>query len=130
MSQPLPRIYLVRHGATAWSASGQHTGSTDIPLTPQGEENAARLRKRLQGIEPVKILSSPLQRARRTCALAGFGDKMEVDPDLTEWNYGDYEGRTTADIRKENPAWFLFRDGGPHGETPEQVSQRADRLVA
>jgi broad specificity phosphatase PhoE len=130
MSEVFPKIYLVRHGETAWSVAGKHTGKTDIPLTARGEENATRLRKRLEGINPLQVLSSPLERARRTCELAGFGEKMEIDANLVEWGYGDYEGRTTAEIRRERPDWSLFRDGCPNGETIEQVSLRADRLIA
>ena len=129
MSKALPRIYLVRHGETAWSASGQHTGGTDIPLSQRGEENAAGLRERLHGIRPVRILCSPLRRARATCDLAGFGGTVEIEPDLTEWGYGDYEGRTTADIRKERPDWSLFRDGCPNGEPLDLVGERADRSI-
>lgn len=129
MSEPLPKIYLVRHGETAWSVEGRHTGKTDIPLTDQGEKNAERLRSLLEGIRPVKALCSPLQRARRTCELAGFGGNLEIEPDLTEWDYGDYEGRTTAEIRRKRPRWSLFRDGCPNGETVEQVGIRADRVI-
>src|SRR5579862_9566358 len=111
MSAALAKVYLVRHGETEWSATGRHTGKTDIPLTDQGEENARALRPRLEGVHPALVLCSPLQRARRTCELAGFGDHAEIDPDLTEWDYGDYEGRTTADIRRERPDWSQFRDG-------------------
>src|SRR5262245_49178794 len=116
MSQPLPLIYLARHGETAWSLSGQHTGLTDIPLTERGERNARRLGERLKGLTFSRVFTSPLQRARRTCELAGFGSQATVDPDLVEWNYGDYEGKKTADIRKERPDWDLFRDGCPGGE--------------
>src|SRR6266446_6187081 len=103
MSEALPTVYLARHGETAWSLSGQHTGLTDIPLTERGERNAHRLGERLQGLTYAKVFTSPLQRARRTCELAGFGSVAEVDADLVEWNYGDCEGRTTADILKERP---------------------------
>jgi broad specificity phosphatase PhoE len=130
MSKALPRIYLVRHGETAWSITGQHTGRRDIPLTAHGEEEAARLRKRLEGIEPLQVLSSPSQRARRTCELAGWSEKMHIDADLSEWDYGDYDGRTTPDIKKERPDWSLFRDGCPNGETAEEVGRRADRVIA
>jgi broad specificity phosphatase PhoE len=130
MSKALPKIYLVRHGETAWSITGRHTGRTDIPLTAHGEDNAARLQQRLKGFEPLQVISSPLQRARRTCELAGFGEKMQIDPDLSEWDYGDYEGRTTAEIRQERPDWSLFREGCPNGETAEEVGLRADRLIA
>src|SRR5437870_9097870 len=107
MSQPLPVIYLARHGETAWTVSGQHTGLTDIPLTERGERNARRLGERLKGLTFAAVFTSPLQRARRTCELAGFGTAAAADPDLVEWNYGDYEGRRTADIRKEWPDWQL-----------------------
>ncbi len=130
MSESLPKVYLVRHGETAWSATGRHTGTTDIPLTEKGEANAVKLRSRMAAIHPVKVLCSPLQRARRTCVLAGFGDLAEIDADLIEWDYGDYEGRTTVEIRRERPGWSLFRDGCPHGETVEQVGMRADRIIA
>jgi probable phosphoglycerate mutase len=130
MSANLPLIYLARHGETAWSLSGQHTGFTDIPLTDRGERNARRLGKRLLRITFGHVLTSPLQRARRTCDLAGFGDMAEVDPDLAEWNYGEYEGRKTVDIRLERPDWQLFRDGCPGGESVAEISARADRLIA
>ncbi len=126
----MPAIYLARHGETAWSISGQHTGLTDLPLTERGERNARRLGERLKGLSFKHILTSPLQRARRTCELAGFGSVATVDPDLVEWNYGAYEGRKTADIRKERPDWQLFRDGCPGGETLAEISARADRVVA
>ena len=129
-SDKLPKIYLARHGETEWSLSGQHTGTTDIPLTAKGEENARNLGERLRGMRFAKVLTSPLQRARRTCELAGFAFQSETDHDLVEWNYGDYEGRRTADIRKERPDWFLFRDGCPNGESVEAVGARADRLIA
>jgi len=129
MSAELQVIHLARHGETAWSLSGQHTGLTDLPLTQNGEENARRLGKRLQGLKLVRVLTSPLQRARKTCELAGFGAVAEVDPELVEWNYGTYEGLRSAEIRKERPDWDLFRDGCPGGETPAQVAARADRVV-
>jgi probable phosphoglycerate mutase len=129
MSERLPIVYLARHGETAWSLSGQHTGLTDLPLTERGERNARSLGDRLRGLTFARIFTSPLQRARRTCELAGFGDKAEIDRDLVEWNYGDYEGRTSADIHKERPGWHIFRDGCPGGETPAQVGGRADRVV-
>src|SRR5436190_19484108 len=117
MGEPLPVVYLARHGETAWSLSGQHTGVTDIPLTERGERNARRLGERLKGLTFARVLSSPSQRARRTCELAGFSTPMEVDPELAEWNYGEYEGVKTADIRKVRPDWQLFRDGCPGGES-------------
>ncbi len=130
MSDKFPKIYLARHGETEWSLSGQHTGVTDIPLTPNGERNAKNLGERLRGTHFVKVLTSPLQRARRTCELAGFAAHAEIDGDLVEWKYGDYEGKRTADIRKERPDWFLFRDGCPGGDSVETVGARADRVVA
>jgi probable phosphoglycerate mutase len=129
MIQPLPAIYLARHGETEWTITGQHTGLTDIPLTERGEGNARRLGERLKGTSFARVLTSPLQRAARTCELAGFGPVAEVDPDLVEWDYGDYEGRRTADILKERPDWFLFRDGCPGGETLEAIGARADRVL-
>lgn len=130
MSDRFPKIYLARHGETEWSLSGQHTGVTDIPLTPNGERNARNLGERLKGDRFTKVLTSPLQRAKRTCELAGFAAQAETGGDLVEWNYGDYEGRRTADIRKERPDWFLFRDGCPGGESLDAVAARADRVIA
>jgi probable phosphoglycerate mutase len=130
MSEKLPMIYLARHGETAWSLSGQHTGRTDLPLTERGERNARRLGQRLSGMNFVRVLTSPLQRAVRTCELAGFGAVAKADPDLMEWNYGEYEGLRTIEIRAKRPDWQLFRDGCPGGESPEQVGQRADRIVS
>jgi len=129
MNEDLPVIYLARHGETAWSVSGQHTGLTDLPLTSRGEENARRLGLRLEGLIFSKVFTSPLQRARRTCQLAGFGNIAEVDNNLVEWNYGNYEGRRTAEIHAERPDWQLFRDGCPGGESPEQIGNRADGVV-
>jgi probable phosphoglycerate mutase len=129
MSEVLPVVYVARHGETAWSLSGQHTGRTDLPLTPHGEGNAKRLGERLKGLTFVKVFSSPLQRASRTCELAGFGARAEIDADLVEWDYGEYEGRTSVDIRADRPEWDLFRDGCPAGELPVQAGQRADRVV-
>jgi broad specificity phosphatase PhoE len=129
MSSPLPVIYLARHGETAWSLSGQHTGLTDLPLTEHGEQNARALCERLAGLNFRKVFTSPLQRARRTCELAGFGDVAEIDRNLVEWNYGQYEGLTSAEIHAQNPDWQLFRDGCPGGESPEQVAARADAIV-
>jgi len=126
----LPEVYLARHGETTWTITGQHTGRTDIPLTARGEQNALSLRQRLNGVTFAKVLVSPLARARRTCELAGFGDTGEVAPELQEWDYGDYEGRRTADIRQERPGWDLFRDGGPGGESVAAVGARADRAIA
>lgn len=129
MSETLPIIYVARHGETAWSLSGQHTGLTDLPLTERGEGNARRLGERLKGLTFAKVFTSPLQRAVRTCELAGFGAGAEVDRDLLEWNYGEYEGRRTPEILAERPGWQLFRDGCPGGESPDQVGARADRVV-
>ena len=130
MSNVLPVTYLARHGETAWTISGQHTGLTDLPLTERGERNARRLGGRLHGLTFARVFTSPLQRAVRTCALAGFGDAAEVDRDLVEWDYGLYEGRRTAEILAERPDWQLFRDGCPGGESPDQVGVRADRVVS
>jgi broad specificity phosphatase PhoE len=130
MSAALPIAYLARHGETAWSLSGQHTGLTDLPLTERGERNACRLGERLTGLTFARVFTSPLRRAFRTCDLAGFAAVAEVDADLVEWNYGQYEGRRTAEIRAERPDWQLFRDGCPGGETPDEVGTRADRVVS
>jgi broad specificity phosphatase PhoE len=129
MKDELPIVYLARHGETLWSLSGQHTGLTDLPLTEHGEHTARRLGERLRGLAFAKVFTSPLQRARQTCELAGFGLVAEIDPDLVEWNYGEYEGRRGADIRAQRPDWNLFRDGCPGGESPGQVSSRADRVI-
>jgi broad specificity phosphatase PhoE len=127
--EELQIIYLARHGETAWSLTGQHTGLTDLPLTEQGESNARKLGKRLRGLSFRKIFTSPLERARRTCELAGFGSVAEIDRDLVEWDYGEYEGRRTSEILAERPDWQLFRDGCPGGELPQQVAARADRVL-
>src|SRR5437868_1718973 len=129
MNDHLPVIYIARHGETAWTITGQHTGLTDLPLTPQGERNARALAGRLDGLTFTKVFTSPLQRARRTCELAGFASVAEVDNDLVEWNYGEYEGRCTAEIRAERPDWQLFRDGCPGGESPAQVTSRAEKVL-
>ena len=129
MSEVLPMIYIARHGNTAWTHTGQHTGLTDLPLTPDGERNASRLGERLRGLTFAKVFTSPLQRASRTCELAGFGDRAVVVPDLVEWDYGDYEGLTSSEILKVRPDWQLFRDGCPGGESPAKISLRADRVV-
>ena len=129
MSEVLPVAYLARHGDTAWTLSGQHTGLTDLPLTPNGEQNARRLGQRLKGMTFAKVFTSPLQRAARTCELAGFRAMAQVDPDLVEWDYGQYEGLRSAEILKERPDWQLFRDGCPGGESPTQVGVRADRVI-
>lgn len=130
MNNSLPTVYLARHGETAWSLTGRHTGLTDMPLTERGERNAQRLGKRLAGHGFVRVFASPLQRALRTCELAGFEPLAKVDPDLLEWNYGEYEGLTTAQIRANRPDWQLFRDGCPGGESPDHVGRRADRVVS
>jgi len=130
LSANWPATYLARHGETAWTITGQHTGRTDLPLTDRGRQNAQRLGE-LIGDDPfVQVFVSPLQRTRQTCELAGFGDRAEPLDDLLEWNYGDYEGRKTVDIRRERPDWELFRDGCPGGESPLDVAQRADRVIA
>ena len=128
MDSQLPVIYIARHGETPWTITGQHTGLTDLPLTPQGEKNAKALADRLKGMAFAKVLTSPLQRARRTCALAGFGSIAEVENDLVEWDYGQYEGLRSAEIRAKRPDWQLFRDGAPGGESPCQVMARADNV--
>jgi len=130
MTEPLPTVYLARHGETAWSLSGQHTGRTDLPLTEGGERTARRLGERLHELTFAKVFTSPLQRASRTCELAGYGSVATVDPDLVEWDYGQYEGRRTAEIVAERPGWQLFRDGCPGGESPAQVAGRAEHVIA
>ena len=129
MSERLPIVYLARHGETAWTLSRQHTGLTDLPLTERGERTARRLGERLKALTFTAVFTSPLQRAARTCELAGFKSVAEVDKDLVEWNYGQYEGRRTAEIRAERPDWELFRDGCSGGESPHEVGARADRVV-
>jgi broad specificity phosphatase PhoE len=123
-------VYLVRHGETEWSLSGQHTGLTDLPLTENGEEQARQLRPRLTATIFAKVLSSPLQRAMRTCQLSGYGSAVDTDPDLIEWNYGDYEGKTRPQILAQRPDWVIFRDGCPNGESPTDVGIRADRVLS
>jgi len=130
MATPLPSIYLIRHGETAWSLSHQHTGRTDIPLTERGERDARALSAKLQSVKFAQVWSSPLTRARRTAELAGFADRLETDDDLMEWNYGAYEGRRTSEIRAERPGWNPFVDGCPGGETVADVGVRADRVLA
>ena len=129
MAEELPIIYLARHGETEWSLTGRHTGLTDLPLNETGERNAQRLRERLNGLKFNAVFTSPLRRAKRTCELAGFGSVAAIVPDSVEWDYGDYEGRTSAQIHGEWAGWQLFRDGCPGGESPEQVAARADRVV-
>ena len=130
MNKELPIIYLARHGETAWSLTRQHTGLTDLPLTENGERNARKLGDRLKGLTFTKVFTSPLQCAYRTCQLAGLGPVAEVDQDLVEWDYGQYEGWTSAEITKERPDWQLFLDGCPGGESVQQVADRADRVVS
>ena len=126
----LPQLYVMRHGETAWSLSGQHTGRTDVPLTEQGEQDARKLAEQLRTVRFHRVFTSPMQRARRTCELAGLGEGAQIEPDLTEWDYGDYEGQRPIDIRKERPDWNVFRDGCPGGKSPRQISRRADQLIA
>lgn len=130
MGRELPFIYLARHGETAWSLTGQHTGLTDLPLTQRGERNARRLGERLNGVAFSRVLTSPLRRATMTCELAGFGTVAERDGDLVEWNYGEYEGLTPEEIQARNPGWQIFRDGCPGGESPAQAAARADRVIS
>ena len=129
MSQTFPIVYLARHGETAWTITGQHTGRTDLPLTERGADMARRLGERLNGSAYAKVFTSPCLRAVQTCNLAGFGAVAEVDRDLVEWDYGEYEGRLSVDILTERPGWLLFRDGCPGGESPDDVAVRADRVV-
>ncbi len=124
------QVYAIRHGETAWSLTGQHTGTTDIPLTDNGRRLAKRLRLVLAQEFFAQVLVSSMQRARETCELAGLGDAAVIDPDLVEWNYGEYEGLTTEQIQQKEPGWLVFRDGCPGGETPEQVGARVDRVIA
>jgi len=129
MTQELPRLYAARHGETAWTISRRHTGLTDLPLTERGESNARRLGENLKGLSFAHVFTSPLQRASRTCELAGFGAVALVDADLVEWNYGEYDGTTSDEIHVRRPGWELFRDGCPGGETVADVAVRADRVV-
>jgi probable phosphoglycerate mutase len=124
-----PRLFLLRHGNTDWSDSRKHTGRTDIPLNASGEQHARLLGQRLKGERFVRAFVSPLFRVRRTCELAGFAEHAEVSPDLTEWDYGDYEGLLTTDVHRTRPDWYLYRDGAPNGESPKQVADRADRFI-
>lgn len=126
----LPAIYLARHGETAWTLTGQHTGRTDLPLTQRGERNARALSERLKGYRFARVFTSPLQRAARTCELAGFAGQAEIDSDLVEWNYGDYEGLRSADIHAIHPNWDPFRNGFPGGESLDKVGLRADRVIS
>ncbi|MEO8481666.1 MAG: histidine phosphatase family protein [Acidobacteriota bacterium] len=126
----LQRVFLIRHGETAWSLTGQHTSHTDLALTATGEAAARELGERLRGIAFTHVVSSPLERARQTCALAGLAARMRIDPDLREWEYGDYEGARLVDIRRDRPGWNVFRDGCPNGEMPSDLSARVDRVIA
>jgi broad specificity phosphatase PhoE len=129
-SMSLPRLFLVRHGNTDWAETHRFTGRTDLPLNAHGEENARKLAGRLAGLSFVKVFSSPLQRARRTCELAGLGAAAEIDADLMEWDYGQYEGHSSIVVHQEHPEWSLFRDGAPGGESPAAIAARADRFIA
>jgi broad specificity phosphatase PhoE len=126
---PTEEVWLVRHAETEWSRSGKHTGRTDVPLTDAGRERARELGSRLEGRDFAVVLVSPLERARETARLAGLGDPCQVREDLLEWDYGDYEGITTAEIREDRPDWYLWRDGVPNGETADEVASRCDRVV-
>ena len=130
MSSALPTLYLVRHGDTAWTDSHQHTGRTDLPLNERGEAHARPLGEHLRLFSFSRVFTSPLQRASKTCALAGFGDVAEINPELVEWDYGRYEGKMTSEIVKQWPGWQLFHDGCPEGESPRDVAMRADRFIA
>jgi broad specificity phosphatase PhoE len=123
-------LYLIRHGQTKWSISHQHTGRTDIPLTEVGESEARKVGQHLRAVRFNHVICSPMQRSQQTCKLAGLPNVAEIEPDLSEWDYGDYEGKCSEDIRKKRPDWNIFQDGCPHGEMPAQVSDRADRLIA
>jgi broad specificity phosphatase PhoE len=126
-----PEIYLIRHGETEWSLAGKHTGLSDIPLTEHGRQQARLLRQELATMNFERVLTSPLRRARETCELAALAQRADIDPDLMEWNYGDYEGLTSEQIHVDRPGWTIFNDGGgPGGETPEQVGVRVDRVIA
>jgi broad specificity phosphatase PhoE len=129
MTAPSAEIWIARHGETEWSLSGAHTGGTDIPLTENGRAGAAALRRSLAHRQFALVLVSPLQRARETCRLAGYGDVGQVEPNLREWSYGDYEGRTTAGIREERPGWSLWEDGAPHAELIHEVAARAQAVI-
>jgi broad specificity phosphatase PhoE len=130
MESPQKKIYLIRHGETEWTLSGQHTGKTDIPLTKNGENQAKLLGTRLRGHSFQSIFTSPLQRAQQTCALTGLLKTAQIDPDLVEWNYGDFEGMTSAQIRKIQPHWSIFSNGAPNGESVAAVGARADKVLA
>src|SRR5438874_5597347 len=130
MATELPRLFLARHGDTAWTDSHQRTGRTDLPLNERGEERALQIGEQLRRFTFASVFTSPLQRASKTCTLAGFGTIAEVDPDLVEWDYGQFEGKLTKQILKERPGWELFSDGCPDGESPWDVAARADRFIA
>jgi probable phosphoglycerate mutase len=130
MASDLPRLFLARHGDTAWTDSRQRTGRTDLPLNEHGEERARHLGERLRQFSFARVFTSPLQRASKTCALAGFGDIATVDPDLVEWDYGRFEGKLTKEVLQERPGWEMFRDGCPGGESPTDVATRADHFIA
>ena len=127
---PTQQVVLVRHGETEWSKDGRHTGTSDIPLTEHGRQQARRLKAELQHWPFALVLSSPLQRAVDTCRLAGYGDVVQLRPDLVEWDYGSYDGKTSKEIEAQRPGWFLWRDGGPGGETPAGVGERVDRVIS
>lgn len=129
MSDQFPQVYLARHGETPWTITGQHIGSTDMPLTPKGEQNAAQLQSRLEGLRFAEVWTSPLQRAKRTCQLAGYGERANTVAELTEWDCGDYEGLTRTEIQEKNPGWNLFQDGCPNGESLTDVATRVTRVV-
>jgi probable phosphoglycerate mutase len=129
MPQSKPQLFLIRHGETAWSLSGAHTGRTDLPLTERGKQRAEALGHLLNGRAFAQVFTSPLQRARETCRLAGYAGQAIIDQDLCEWNYGDYEGRSTPEIQKDRPGWDLWKDGVINGETVEQVAARAQRVI-
>jgi broad specificity phosphatase PhoE len=129
MQQFLPQLFVLRHAETEWSVSGHYTGRADISLNSSGEQEARQLGKRIQGVSFQHVLVSPLQRAKQTCQLAGLSQKAETEPDIIEWDNGEYEGRTHHEIESERPGWNLFRDGCPNGESPEQISDRANRLI-
>ena len=130
LSTPSVRLYYFRHGETEWSSSRRHTGRSEIPLTPHGEEQALALRHRIETVKFARVLSSPRSRALATCKLSGASDHPEIEPDAAEWDYGDYDGLLTRDIHRDRPGWDIYRDGCPNGETPVEVTTRADRLIA
>lgn len=130
MDKPSQQVYLIRHGETEWSLTGQHTGTTDIALTENGKRTAKLFQPLLAKENFALVLTSPMERARMMCELAGLGDQAEINLDLSEWNYGEYEGLTTKAIREKFPRWMLFTDGCPGGENPEQIANRADRLIS